>query len=62
MPPGAVAGQVSGEVVACDLELASLHPEGRHQPDPEVELGIVGRDLLMAGGLAVAGFHAHRQA
>ena len=47
--PGAVAGQVTCQMIAGGLELIALHAQGRHQPDPEVELGIVGGDFLVAG-------------
>ena len=62
MPPGAVAGQVTRQMISGGLELVPLHPKSRHQPHPEVELGIVGRDLAVAGGVCVQGFRGHSQA
>jgi len=49
VPPGSVAGQVTCQMIAGGVELIALHAQGRHQPNPEVELGIVGGNLLVAG-------------
>jgi len=40
-------------MVAGGFKFVTLHAEGRHQPDPEVEFGIVGRDFQVTGGAGV---------